>query len=70
MVVPFKGPVETEPDVLPEVSKPVPVHETALVEAHVSVDDWSACMLPGFAISVTVGAGGGFTVSVADAVAV
>lgn len=32
------APVETEPDVAPPVEKPVPVHDVALVEDHVSTE--------------------------------
>ena len=49
-----------ETDVLPEVPdalKPVPVHEVAFVELHVSVDDWPLVMLVGFAERVAVATG-------------
>ena len=49
------GVTATEPDV-PDAVKPVPVHEVALVELQVSVEDWPEGIEVGFAVSETVGA--------------
>ena len=48
------------------VEKFDPVHAVAFAELHVSVEVFPATTLVGFAVSVTVTAGGGFTVTVAD----
>jgi hypothetical protein len=58
-------PVDTEPLVAPPVLKPVPVHDVALVEPHVSVDALPELTLVGEAESdAVVGAAG--TVIVLD----
>ena len=49
------GVTATEPDV-PDAVKPVPVHEVALVELQVSVEELPCVTELGFAVSVTVGA--------------
>lgn len=49
------APVELVPEELPAV-KPVPVHEVALVEDHMSVEDCPRSMIVGEVESVAVGA--------------
>ena len=43
------------------VEKPVPVQEVALLELHVSVEDWPCVTVEGEAEKVAVGAGGSTT---------
>lgn len=48
------------------VVKPVPVHEVALVELQVRVEDWPAAMDAGEVVSVAVGGAAEPTVTVTD----
>ena len=63
-----EGVTDTEPDV-PLAVKPVPVHDVALVDENVSVDDWPATIEVGLALRVAVGGVGTETITVVEALA-
>lgn len=68
-VVVVAGETGVDPDTASPVTKPVPVHEVALVESQESVAVSPVIMLAGFAANITVG-GGVVTVTVVSADAV
>ena len=70
MPLAVSGPMDSLPEVtLMPCHPPKAVHDVAYVEDQVSVEDPLYATDSGFAVSDTVGTGGGATVTIADALA-